>query len=95
MGVTDSAQIHVAANAEASLALRGGLGPIVEGQTVTKAMVTLQDLQLVDTNGRSVPIIQGTFTTDLVSLQNDLLGGHKGHEMAYERGRLRRPGNGA
>jgi hypothetical protein len=44
----------------------------VEGQTVTKAVVTLEDLELTDESGRSVVLLPGSVSVDLVAFQNDL-----------------------
>ena len=64
--------IEVARDSQVSLRLRGGLGPIVEGQTVTKAMVSLQDVELVGADGTPVPLLSNGVTTDLVGLENSL-----------------------
>jgi hypothetical protein len=70
---TSSADVvDVRSGSRASLALRGGLGPIVSGQTITKATVSLDDLQLVDANGGSVALSNAPFTGDLIALQDQL-----------------------
>ena len=64
--------IDVSSGSKMSLALRGGIGPIVSGQTITKATVTISDLELVDANGGSVVLSSNGFRGDLVALQNQL-----------------------
>lgn len=64
--------LDVRSGSRMSLALRGGLGPIVSGQTITKATVSLSDLELVDENGGSVALSSAPFTGDLIALQDQL-----------------------
>jgi hypothetical protein len=67
-----SAPIDVAPDSRVSLGLRGSLGPVIEGQTITKAMVTMQDVELVSASGAQVVLLHGSITTDLLVVQNDL-----------------------
>lgn len=64
--------IDVAPNSPVTLALRGGMGPIVEGQTVNSAVVTFQSIQLVGVDGNVVPLLDQPMTVDLLALQNSL-----------------------
>ncbi|HEX8794232.1 MAG TPA: hypothetical protein VF765_24985 [Polyangiaceae bacterium] len=64
--------LDVKSGSRMSLALRGGMGPIVSGQTITKATVSLSDLELVDESGQSVALSSAPFTGDLVALQDQL-----------------------
>jgi hypothetical protein len=64
--------VDVAPDSKVGLSLQGSLGPIVEGETITKAMVTLQDVQLVGDGGTSAVLVSDSVTTDLVSIDNDL-----------------------
>jgi hypothetical protein len=64
--------IDVAANSEMSLSLRGGLGPIIKGETVDKAVVTMDRVELVDEKGEVAVLSTQRVTCDLVGLQNDL-----------------------
>jgi hypothetical protein len=64
--------IDVSSGSKMSLALRGGIGPIVSGQTITKATVTISDLELVDASGGSVVLSSNGFRGDLVALQDQL-----------------------
>ena len=64
--------IDVASSSRLSLSLRGSLGPIIEGQTITKAMVTLQDVELASDSGAAFPLMTGSVTADLLSLQDSL-----------------------
>lgn len=64
--------IDVRSGSRTSLALRGGLGPIVSGQTITKATVSLDDFELVDATGGSVVLSNTPFTGDLIALQDQL-----------------------
>jgi hypothetical protein len=68
---SSSGGIDIAPSSRLSLALRGGLGPLIPGQTITKAMVTMEDLQLVATNS-AAPLVRNSVTVDLVALQDDL-----------------------
>jgi hypothetical protein len=67
-----SGVIDVASNSQISLSLRGGLGPIVEGRTVTKAIVTVSDVELVSESGRSLVVSSEARRVDLLAFQNDL-----------------------
>lgn len=64
--------IDVSSGASMSLALQGGLGPILSDQTITKATMSLGDIELVDANGGSVVLSSEGFTGDLVALQDQL-----------------------
>ncbi len=64
--------IDVSSGSHISLALRGGLGPILSGQTITKAVVSMSDLELVDASGASAVLSSAPFTGDLVELQDQL-----------------------
>ena len=52
--------------------MRLRLGPIIEGQTVTRAVVTIEDVELVSESGASVVLAQGAMNVDLLAAQNDL-----------------------
>ena len=67
-----SGVIEVARSAPVSLSLGGGLGPIVEGQTVNRAIVSLQSIELVGADGSIVPFVDEPITVDLLAIQNDL-----------------------
>ena len=64
--------IDVARSAPVSLSLGGGLGPIVEGQTVNRAIVSLETIELVGADGTIVPLLDQPITVDLLAVQNDL-----------------------
>jgi hypothetical protein len=65
--------IDIANDSQLSLGLRGGLGPVLEGgQTLTKAVVTLDSVQLVNDRGAAVPLLEGSVTADLLALQDSL-----------------------
>lgn len=64
--------IDVRSGSRASLSLRGGLGPFISGHSITKATVSLSDLELVDANGGSLVLSSAPFTGDLIALQNQL-----------------------
>lgn len=66
--------IHVAQQSQVGLALRGSLGPVIDGQTLTKSVLTLEDVELVSASGSgsNVVLVSGQMTTDLLSVQNDL-----------------------
>jgi hypothetical protein len=64
--------ITVSSGSTMSLAVLGGVGPIISGQTVTKATVTMSDLELVDGSGGSTSLSSNGFKADLLGLQNQL-----------------------
>jgi hypothetical protein len=64
--------VDVSSGSKVSLALRGGIGPIISGQTLMKATVTMTDLELVDGSGGSIMLSSDTFTVQLLTLQNEL-----------------------
>lgn len=64
--------IDVSKGSKLSLALHGGPGPLASGQTITKASVTLSNVQLVDASGNTVALSSDAYTGDLVALQNKL-----------------------
>jgi hypothetical protein len=66
------------------MSLRGSLGPIIEGQTISKAMVTLQDVELVSDQGAAVSLMSGSVSADLLSLQDTLE--ELVHQQAIEAG---------
>jgi hypothetical protein len=68
----DTALIDVGPDSQASLALRGGIGPVIEGQTITKAMVTMEDVELVSASGAPVVLLHDPVTTDLLTVQDNL-----------------------
>ncbi|HEX8794781.1 MAG TPA: DUF4382 domain-containing protein [Polyangiaceae bacterium] len=63
--------IDVSSGSEISLAVRGGIGPIISGQTLMKATVTMTDLELVADSG-STALSGNSFTVQLLMLQNEL-----------------------
>lgn len=64
--------IDVTQGAPVSLALQGGLGPIVEGQTVNRAVVSIESIELVSAEGYAVPLLNQPATVDLLAVQNSL-----------------------
>lgn len=64
--------VDVSSGSKVSLALRGGMGPIISGQTLMKATVTMTDLELVDGSGGSIALSSKGFQADLLRLQNEL-----------------------
>lgn len=67
MGVIDIRQ-----SAPVSLALRGGIGPILEGQTVDRAAVLLNSIQLISVEGTLISLLDQPTMIDLISVQNSL-----------------------
>src|SRR5690554_1515366 len=57
-----SGVIDVTRSAPVSLSLRGGLGPIVEGQTVSRAVVAIEAIELVGADGAIVPFLNQPVT---------------------------------
>ncbi len=55
-----------------ALSLRGSVGPIISGQTLTKATITMTDLELVDGSGGSVALSSNGFMADILGLQNQV-----------------------
>jgi hypothetical protein len=70
VAMAGSDAIDVSTDTKLSLALRGSVGPIISGQTLTKATVTMTDLELVDGSGSSVSLSSNGFMADLLGLQN-------------------------
>ena len=68
----NSALIDVAQGSKMSLGVRGGLGPVIEGRSITKAMVTIQDVELVNASGASVALFRDSVTIDLLEVQDDI-----------------------
>jgi hypothetical protein len=72
-GTSAGAQvIDIAADSHLSIAMRGGGGPIVEGQTVTRAMITISDVELVSDSGETQVLRQDAVSLDLLALENRL-----------------------
>jgi len=70
--VANSDVIDVAQQSQVGVALRGSLGPVIDGQTITRSVLTLEDIELVSASGSNVVLMSGQMTTDLLSVQNDL-----------------------
>jgi hypothetical protein len=64
--------LDVSSGSNVSLALRGGVGPIISGLTLTKATVMMTNLELVDDSGGSIALSSNGFQADLLALQNQL-----------------------
>jgi hypothetical protein len=64
--------IDVSTDSKLALSLRGSVGPIISGQTLTKATVTMSNLELVDGSGGSVALSGNGFQADILGLQNQV-----------------------
>jgi hypothetical protein len=72
VAMAGSDTIDVSTDSKLALSLRGSVGPIISGQTLTKATITMSDLELVDGSGGSVALSGNGFMADLLGLQNQV-----------------------
>ncbi len=64
--------IDVRQDSRMSLSVQGALGPALQGETITKGVVSIDHVQLVGAGGQSVMLMESATTTDLLSIQNQL-----------------------
>lgn len=72
VAMAGSDAIVVSTDTKLALTLRGSVGPIISGQTLTKATVTMSNLELVDDSGGSVALSGNGFQADILGLQNQV-----------------------
>ena len=72
VALAGSDSIDVSTDSKLALSLRGSVGPIIYGRTLTKATVTMSNLELVDDSGGSVALSGNGFMADLLGLQNQV-----------------------
>lgn len=76
-----SSFVDVQSASTVSFAMRGGAAPIVDDQTIERAVVTLDRIELVGADGSVVTLLDRPQTFDLLALQNDLSTFVQGHRL--------------